>query len=228
MDDSVHPEGTFSAHRIEALTDGVFAIAMTLLVIELKLPDPHAIRDAEGLARALAELSPKAIAWTISFGVLAFFWVGHHRVFRHALRTDGPLLTLNLAELAVVTLMPFSCSLIGEFPRSLVAQAIYSANMFLLGATALAVARYIRRHPALGSEPMSEPMYESARMRIGAVMLISILASLIGSLFTAPVVGNIAFMLMVVINPLSRRIERRKMAALRPAPAAGPAPSGGA
>ena len=218
MDDSAHPAGTFSVHRIEALTDGVFAIAMTLLVIELKLPDPHAVHSADGLAQALAALSPKAIAWTISFGVLAFFWVGHHRVFRHVQRTDGPLLTLNLAELAVVTLLPFSCSLIGEFPGSLLAQAIYSANMFLLGATALAVARSIHRHPALCSEPMLRPTFESARLRIGAVMLVSILAVLIGSLFTVPVVGNVAFMLMAVINPLSRRIERRQLARLAATP----------
>ena len=88
--DSAHPAGTFAAYRIEALTDGVFAIAMTLLVIELKLPDPHAIRSAAELAQALANLSPKAIAWTISFCVLAFFWAGHHRVFGHVRRTDGP------------------------------------------------------------------------------------------------------------------------------------------
>ena len=217
-DDNAHPAGTFSAHRIEALTDGVFAIAMTLLVIELKLPDPHAIRTANELAQALAGLSPKAIAWTISFCVLALFWVGHHRVFGHVRRTDGLLLTLNLAELGVVTLMPFSCSLIGEFPGSLVAQAIYSANMFLLAVTALAVARNIHRHPALCSEPMARPTYEAARLRIGAVMVISVVAVLVGSLFTAPVVGNVAFMLMTVINPLSRRIERRQLARLAAAP----------
>ena len=62
-----------SAHRVEALTDGIYAVAMTLLVIELKLPDHSQIHGADDLAQALANLLPKVLAWVISFGVLAFF-----------------------------------------------------------------------------------------------------------------------------------------------------------
>jgi len=208
------PAGTYSAHRSEALADGVFAIAMTLLVIELKLPDAHSLQSAAAVHQAIAALLPKAIAWGISFFVLALFWVGHHRVFSHVRRADGTLLTLNLLELAAVALMPFSCALSGEFSGLLISQVIYSINMFLLGVTALLVARYIHRHPELSTEPMPRPAYEAARMRIGGVMLISVLASVIGAFVFPPVVGNMAFMLMALINPLSRRIERRAMAAI--------------
>ena len=75
------PGRGLSAHRIEALTDGIYAVAMTLLVIELKLPDHQAVHGAEALAQALADLLPKVLAWFISFSVLAIFWFGHHRTF---------------------------------------------------------------------------------------------------------------------------------------------------
>ena len=206
----------FSAHRSEALADGVFAIAMTLLVIELKVPEAHSLHGTQQVAQALADLVPRFIAWALSFFVLALFWVGHHRVFSYVRRTDGPLLALSLAGLATVTLMPFSCALIGEQNELLLAQCVYSINMFLLGLTALFVARYIHRHPELCVHPMPTPAYQAARLRIGAVMLISIVAVALAALLPIPAsVGNMAFMLMWLINPLSRRIERRALDASR-------------
>ena len=70
-----------SIYRGEALADGIYAVTMTLLVIELKLPDHTLIQGANALAQALSDLLPKVLAWVISFFVLAFFWFGHHRVF---------------------------------------------------------------------------------------------------------------------------------------------------
>ena len=76
-----HDPGTLSAHRSEALVDGIFAVAMTLLVIELKLPDHASIHTSADLADALVGMLPKAFAWLLSFFVLVLFWSGHHRVF---------------------------------------------------------------------------------------------------------------------------------------------------
>ena len=70
-----------SIQRSEALTDAIYAVVMTLLVIELKRPDHTLIHGANALAQALADLLPKVLAWVISFFVLAFFWFGHHRFF---------------------------------------------------------------------------------------------------------------------------------------------------
>lgn len=73
--------GTFcvTKHRLEALTDGIFAVAMTLLVIELKIPEMAHPRTEAQFLGALGHLIPKFIAWLISFFVLAIFWVSHHR-----------------------------------------------------------------------------------------------------------------------------------------------------
>jgi uncharacterized membrane protein len=73
--------GHLPKHRLEALTDGVFAIAITLLVLELRLPGPEAVAAAGGLNGALLHLLPRFVAWVVSFFVLAIFWAGHHRIF---------------------------------------------------------------------------------------------------------------------------------------------------
>jgi hypothetical protein len=91
---------------------------------------------------------------------------------------------------------------------------VFSTNMALLGVTALLVLRYIQRHPGLCvPTPMPPARYRGARLRIGGVILISVVAVAIGAFMPVPAMGNMAFMLMAVISPLSRALERRALAA---------------
>jgi uncharacterized membrane protein len=212
MNDAAHDAGYLPLHRTEALTDGIFAVAMTLLVIELKLPDDGLVHSAGDLAAALVGLLPKAFSWALSFFVLALFWIGHHRAFAFVRRADARLVVLNLLQLAAVSLMPFSSALSGEFGGVLLSQIVFSTNMALLGVTALLVLRYIHRHPELGPTPMPLARYRGARLRIGGVILVSVVAAVIAVFVPVPVMGNMAFMLMAVISPMSRAIERRGLA----------------
>lgn len=204
-----------SPHRSEALTDGIFAVAMTLLVIELKLPDHAVMHGVDDFAQAVADLLPKFLAWFFSFFVLSFFWTGHHRTFQYVRRADGPLLALNLGQLAAVSLIPFSCALIGEYNEFLLAQVIYSVNLALLSVLALLITRYVHRHPELGPVQMPRPTYEGARLRIAGLIVVSMASVLIAMVL--PRSGNMAFMLMGIINPLSRRRERRQLDSLHAA-----------
>jgi len=213
--DAAHEPGFLPLHRSEALTDGIFAVAMTLLVIELKLPDHGSVHSTDELANALAALVPKAISWALSFFVLALFWIGHHRVFAWVRRTDSQLVTLNLLQLAAVSLMPFSSALSGEWGGSMLSQVVFSTNMALLGVVAMLILRYVHTHPALGPMRMPEGHYLGARLRIGSVIAISVLAGVLAPLLPYPAMGNMAFMLMAVTSPISRRIERRGGAAPR-------------
>ena len=199
----------FSPHRIEALTDGIYAVAMTLLVIELKLPDHAAIHTAEQLANGLVHLLPRFLAWAMSFFVLAFFWIGHHRSYGHLRRTDAKLVWLNIGQLAFVSLMPFSCDLVGEHGQVLISQAIYSINMALLAIFGLLISRHIFANPDLSAAPMSLGMYLGARIRLWGLIVISMVAFVIAIFVPSPGAGDAAFALMAVISPLSRRIERR-------------------
>lgn len=187
-----------SKHRIEALTDGIYAVAMTLLVIELKLPAHELIHSQEEPVVAVINLLPKFIAWVISFLVLSLFWLGHHRLFNQVRHVDDKLLALNLVQLGLASLMPFSSALAGEFGKTLFSQVFYSLNMTALSVMAILIARYIFRHPELCVHPVPEHVYHGARFRIGGLIAMLI-----------PSAGNMAFMLMMVIMPISRRIEAR-------------------
>lgn len=199
-----------SKHRIEALTDGIYAVAMTLLVIELKLPNAEAIHSQSELIGGVIHLIPKFIAWIISFLVLALFWLGHHRLFHFVRQVDGKLLALNLVQLGLASLMPFCSALSGEFGLTLFAQVFYSVNMILMSAVSILVAKHIHRHPELCIQPVSKGMYKAAVFRLGGLITISIVAIAIARVI--PGAGNSAFILMTVIGPLSRRIERRAAA----------------
>ena len=204
---SQHPN--LSKHRIEALTDGIFAVAMTFLVIELKLPAHELIKSQADLINAVGHLLPKFIAWIISFLVLSLFWLGHHRLFQFVRHVDGKLVGLNLLQLGFASLIPFSSALSGEFGNTIFSQVFYSLNMAALSIVAILMARYIYRHPELCVHPMAENAYRAARFRIGGLIMISAVAVAIAVALPGSGAGNIAFMLMMVILPISRRIEAR-------------------
>ena len=115
--------------RLEAFSDGVFAIAITLLVIEVRVP--HA--EEGGLARALAEQWPSYVAYATSFAVIGIMWVNHHALFQVVAVVDRPLLFLNLLLLMFVAFVPFPTALLAENLQSPasdahVAAAVYSGN----------------------------------------------------------------------------------------------------
>ena len=196
-----------SPHRLEALTDGIFAVAMTLLVIDLKLPERLAGAGDAELGHALLELLPKGLSWVVSFFVLAFFWVGHVRTFGHLKRVDGPLIALTLAQLAFASLMPFSSSLSGEHGGALVSQVVYSANMVALCVVALLVATRVARHPELVHAAPPPGRLAAARVRIVGLIVISLVAVAIAAVW--PYGGNVAFVLMGAVSAASHRVERR-------------------
>jgi uncharacterized membrane protein len=116
-------------NRLEAFSDGVFAIAITLLIIEIAVP--HV--EEGGLARALAEQWPSYAAYAVSFAVIGIMWVNHHGLLDLVARVDRPLLFLNLLLLMFVVFVPFSTALLADYllqpaPDSSVAAAVYSAN----------------------------------------------------------------------------------------------------
>ena len=166
MSQAGHDPNYLPVHRSEALSDGIYAVAMTLLVIELKLPDASAIHTAGDLAAALVGLLPKAIAWVISFFVLGIFWTAHHRVFGHVRHCEARLVQLNLFQLATVSLMPFSSALSGEEGGLLLSQIVLSSDMPLLAISGLLIARHIYRHPELCLTPFSLAGHRGASLRI--------------------------------------------------------------
>jgi uncharacterized membrane protein len=95
--------------RLEAFSDGVLAIAITLLVLGIAIPPPDT-----ALGAALLRLWPSYLAYVVSFLVIGAIWINHHAMFRHIVRVDGTLLVLNLLQLMVFAFLPFPTSVLAE------------------------------------------------------------------------------------------------------------------
>jgi uncharacterized membrane protein len=98
--------------RIVAFTDGVFAIAITLLVLSLEVPSDL---QASALHAFLIDSWPQLFAYFLSFAVIGRFWIGHHHVFSMLQDFDRRLIVLNLAYLSMIVLVPFPTELLGEY-----------------------------------------------------------------------------------------------------------------
>jgi uncharacterized membrane protein len=115
MSNQLHNElrKEFQLERLILFSDAVFAIAITLLVIEIKIPDKHEMQLQEGISdkailRALGLLIPKFIGFFVSFMLIGLYWTVHHRLFGFVTAYDRKLLLLNLVFLFFIALMPFS------------------------------------------------------------------------------------------------------------------------
>lgn len=130
-------------NRIEALSDGMFAIIMTLLVIEIKPPDIHAAPQvAEALRHSLFDLLPKIIAYAISFITLAIFWVSHHQHFNTLKHADRGLLWINNLLLLFLAFVPFPTAVLGEYPAQPLAVLLYGAVLCLCALVMALLRRY--------------------------------------------------------------------------------------
>jgi uncharacterized membrane protein len=101
--------------RLEAFCDGVFAIALTLLIIDIKVPPPEGIGTTRELWLALGHLGPAIVAFVVSFGVILITWVNHHTFFRLVNKSSGPFVYANGFLLLTVVFMPFPTALVGEY-----------------------------------------------------------------------------------------------------------------
>lgn len=139
--------------RLAGLQDGVYAIAMTLLVLELKLPAmPAHVTDAM-LWNALFGIWPNFLTWLLSFWVLAIFWIGDARAVASFSVVDSFMLRLSLWRLAMVSLLPFSTAFIGEHGDHAPSAALYAGHLVLLASAQTIRHLYVRRHPGTVSDP---------------------------------------------------------------------------
>jgi uncharacterized membrane protein len=210
MHDTSHAPDTaapyLSKHRIEALVDGIFAVAMTLLVIDLRLPERGHVQTQAQLRDTLIELAPNFTSWLVSFIVLAIFWAGNHRLYNHVRHVDGKLVWYTILMLGGASLLPFATAVNNQLPSQL-GQAVYSVVMIVMAAGALLVATHIHRTPALCSHPMDRTTYRGIAMRTVGLMVFALLA--IGVAGVLPGFGNLVFMLTMGMGRLGRRLGTR-------------------
>jgi uncharacterized membrane protein len=127
--------------RLEALSDGIFAIVFTLLVLELRVPEALMHPSSAELWHAIFELTPVFVGFVVSFAVLTMFWVSHTFFFGDIVKeVNRQLVGLNMVYLMFISLIPFSAYLIGRYSEVESAVLIYGINVLLIGI--LAVLRF--------------------------------------------------------------------------------------
>jgi len=138
---SRHGPGELEFARVVAFSDGVIAIAITLLVLTLEVPDV----PADGFSEALADMWRSYVAFALSFALIGRFWIIHHRTFAMIARFDGVLMTLNLLVLAFIVLMPFTTDLVAQHEENPIGVALYAAVLAAASITNWSMVRYAWR-----------------------------------------------------------------------------------
>jgi uncharacterized membrane protein len=145
-------ERTHDPARVLALSDGVCAIIITLLVLEVHVPER--IHRGESLLSELRSLRPSIVAFLISFVVVAIAWVGHRDLFALIRRTDRTLVWLNILYLLPLCLLPFGASLIARYPKDAVALRMYGLLLVAVAATRVWIWLYATGHVHLLYDPI--------------------------------------------------------------------------
>jgi len=141
--------------RMEAFTDGVYAIVITLLVLDIRIPEV----PPSGLPRALADMLPQVFTYVLSFFVVALYWFSHHRVAQQVRLIDGTFVWLNMIWLLFVTVMPFPTALLGRYPLQPLPTAIYGIDLILANVTGFVIIGYMRAHPELCRSSIDPPLF---------------------------------------------------------------------
>ena len=184
--------------RLTALSDGIIAIAMTLLVLDLKAPGP-----AEDLGHALPSQGYTFLSYVLSFLILGVFWVGHHLQFSYIRRTDRLHTWINIMFLMVIAFVPFSAAVLGGHERDRVASVIYGANMAAGWALLLANWWYAARHRSI-TGVQSDPRLARTTLRllwVGPLLYSAGIALSLVSTTTSIVVYAVVPILYVLWHP---------------------------
>jgi len=186
--------------RIVAFSDGVFAIAITLLVLNLSIP--RELADSQ-VADALWGLRDNFVAFGISFAVIGRFWVLHHRFFAELTGFDGRLLALNLVYLACVVMIPFSSELLGEYGDATAAVVFYSVNLAAVVLVGMLMALYAQRRGLVSASPD-----EHSEARVRSLFISGVFLATIPVAFVAPGYAPLIWLVLLVDVPAA--IARRR------------------
>ncbi|MEZ4412322.1 MAG: TMEM175 family protein [Gemmatimonadales bacterium] len=192
------------SRRIEALVDGVFAVAMVLLVLQVPLPELPAAPTPEGVITALFAVLPAVGSFALSFLILGTLWMGHHGQFRHIRRVDRTMLWLNVFLLLCIAFVPFVTVFLARYPLQPAALVVYGGTLLLCGVFLFAHWGHAVGHGCVGDEVTPE-MAESIRERMSMGMVAYLLATIVGGF--VPKVGLVLFACVPFLYMLPSRID---------------------
>ncbi|EGP06296.1 protein of unknown function DUF1211 [Bradyrhizobiaceae bacterium SG-6C] len=186
--------------RLDALTDGVFSVAMTLLVIDLRLPEAFRPQDAGDLLQRIDELGSQLLVYVVSFYVLALRWVGMVKIAPRGEDVSDAYTKWALLHLLLITLVPFTTMLIGRYPTLAPSVWFYAANTIAFALVAMRMVTLSEHHAS------QERKFED---RIGLGMLIASSAAAVLISLVEPKYALLGFLANGLDEPLRRLIKRR-------------------
>ena len=193
-----------------ALSDGVFAIIITLLVLDVHVPE---LSQGQSLTDALKEVRPSLTAFVISFILAGMYWVAHRDLFSMIRWTDRGLVWLNILTLLPLCLLPFAASLLGRYDRDPVALRIYGLVLVAIAAMRLLIALYATSRPHLLWTRLDDRQRRAVVLLTGVPGLVYLLAAAVAGL--APAVSVAIFAGIPVLYFLSITVLRRGRAGRR-------------
>jgi uncharacterized membrane protein len=197
------PQGEAAAHmptkaRMEALSDGIFAVAMTLLVLDIKMPDTVRLQGSAELWRHFASVGHAFVVYALSFVVLAMFWAGHNYQFHYVEKLDRRLLWINFAFLLATTTIPFTTNLITTHPELTLAVCIYAANILVLDLVLLLHVRRLQSVPALASHDFRAASGRHVQRRLLLMAAVPLLAIAVSQV--SPAWGLRTFYILLALH----------------------------
>lgn len=202
----LHENHTLSFERVLFFSDAVFAIVITLLVLEIKVPHlaSHLASDAE-IRHALFELLPKFLGFFFSFFIIGMLWIEHHRIFRFIGNWDFGLVWRNLLFLLFVAFVPFPTALFSEYSQSQFAFILYVLSFAFAALGKILIWRHaVKNRETLMVAEIDDEMIKQISRRSWAVPIVCAIAILLS--FIAVPFGGFAFPLIpLVANLLSRK-----------------------
>jgi uncharacterized membrane protein len=182
--------------RIEALSDGIFAFAATVLMLDFRSPEPADVHSEAELLGALIASSHRLMPWLLSLLTLGIFWVAQQTQLSRLARSNRHLTWLQLTFLAIVTVLPFTTRLLADFFTYRVAFLIYWANLAMLGVAVYVAWAYAERAKLIRDEPPAE-LSDAFRRRVIIAQSLYAVGALVG--FVNVPLG-VALIILVQLN----------------------------
>jgi uncharacterized membrane protein len=195
----------FETTRIEALADGIFAVAMTLLVLDVKLPDGEVFGSNHALIEHLLSLEHIYVIYFVSFIILGMFWVGHHAAFHYIRYVDHTLLWINLVFLFIITSVPFGTDMLGSHSKLTFPYLYFGAKVLLLSGILVVQITYLRGHPELAQPALTADVARRIVKRTAIFAMVPVLSML--AVFYNMRLALYVYFLLPVVHFLPGRID---------------------
>jgi uncharacterized membrane protein len=198
-----------AAERLLGLSDNVVAFALTLLVLQVRVPPLSEVADPASPADLAAQLAGQAghlVSYVIAFLVIAQFWLTHRRVFRRVVGHRDGLAWWNFAFLATITVMPFTSSLLGEYPDNPLAIDIFAVNLLAAVLATRIMLVLGRRWGLLGGDIDTRDVWA---LRVRAAVIVTVIAVSIGLAWVNPTAAKYCWVLIPIVQWAAERRSAR-------------------